>query len=112
MIKKKISKRQPTVKHRVGVHRRSVESPRSKVERMLGKKLLKGEIPVVRPGDMPSCPVPSTHVRAFNDCCRDFATGKTNEAEAMSRVTDILRSIRKPEPETPKSSGETKVEGV
>lgn len=106
MDKKKTSrKRHPEVKHRV-VHRRPAESPRSKVERMLGKKLLRGEIPVVRPGDFPTCPVPPTHVRNFDECCKDFASGKMSENEVVTRVTEMLKTMKKPEPHSSGQSSE------
>lgn len=74
-------------------------SPRAKMERMLGRKLLKGEIPVVPPSQLPRCPVPATHVKAFEDYCRDYEAGKMSFDEVVAKVNASLKTLKKPEPE-------------
>lgn len=69
-------------------------SPRAKVERMLGRKLLRGEIPVVPPSQLPRCPVPPTHVKDFEECCRDYADGKLSEADVMAKVGEYLKGLK------------------
>lgn len=73
---------------------------------MIGRKLLTGQIPVVRPGDIPTCPVTPTHVKALDDCCKDYVAGKMSETDALTKVTDILRAMKRPLPsERPSESG-------
>jgi hypothetical protein len=68
-------------------------SPRAETERMVGRLLLRGKIPVA-----PTCPIPPEHVKNFDDCCRDYADGKMSDADVLSRVSEMLKGIRKPEP--------------
>lgn len=83
------------------------ESPRAKLERLLGKKLLKGEIPVMRPGDIPTCPVPPSHVTSFDDCCKDYVAGKISDAEVVSRVVNMVKAMKKPpEPQSQPDSNQ------
>lgn len=77
--------------------RKRRETPRAKVERMLGRKLLKGEIPVVPPSQLPRCPVPATHVKDFEDVCKAYADGKLSEADVMAKVSESLKGLKKPE---------------
>jgi hypothetical protein len=75
---------------------RTQPSPRAKMERMLGRKLLKGEIPVVPPNQLPRCPVTPTHVKNFDQCCQDFTAGKLTEADVLAKVGESLKGLRKP----------------
>jgi hypothetical protein len=63
---------------------------------MLGRRLLRGDIPVVPPSFLPTCPVPATHVKDFDNCCRDYVAGKLTDAEVLSRVGDMLKTMKKP----------------
>lgn len=71
-------------------------SPRAKTERMLGRKLLKGEIPVVPP-NLIRCPVPASHVKDFEDVCAKFARGEISEADVQAKVSESLKGL-KPKP--------------
>ena len=86
-------------------HRRTAETPRAKLERTLGRKFLRGEIPVVPPSQLPRCPVPATHVKDFEQCCQDYAEGKLSESEVLTKVGEALKTLRKPV-EQPKPEGE------
>lgn len=76
-------------------------SERQRLERMLGRKFLAGEIPVVPPGQLPRCPVPATHVKDFDQTCRDYEDGKISYEDVLARVGETLKSLRKPD-EPPK----------
>lgn len=78
-------------------------SERAKMERTLGHKLMKGEIPVVPP-HLIRCPVPATHVKEFEGVCKDYADGKITEADVLAKVSESLRTLKKPE--QPKPEGE------
>lgn len=84
---------------RHAAHRRT-ETPRAQMERTLGRKLLRGQIPVVPPSQLPRCPVPPTHVKEWEQCCRDYADGKITEVDVASRVSTILKGLKKPPEES------------
>ena len=66
------------------------------MERMLGRKLLAGEIPVVPPSQLPRCPVPATHVKDFESLCQDYADGKISDADVIAKVNETLKGLKKP----------------
>lgn len=65
---------------------------------MLGRKLLKGQIPVVPP-HLIRCPVPATHVKDYEDVCAKFARGEISEADVVAKVNESLKGL-KPAPKT------------
>ena len=71
-------------------------SPRAKLERTLGHKLLTGEIPVVPPSQLPRCPIPPTHVKDFESLCQAYADGKISEADVIAKVNESLKALKKP----------------
>lgn len=73
-------------------------SERAKMERTLGHKFLTGQIPVVPPSQLPRCPIPPTHVKDYDQLCKDFSEGKLTEAQVMEKVSESLKSLKKPEP--------------
>lgn len=76
-------------------------SPRAKMERELGRRLLSGEIPVVPPSKLrlPRCPVPSTHVAEFSDVCKDYEEGRINYEDVLAKVGEKLKSEQPKQPE-------------
>lgn len=85
--------------HRINPSRHPAVSPRAKTERMLGRKLLKGEIPVVPP-NLIRCPVPATHVKDYEEVCAKFARGEISEAEVQAKVSESLKNLKPvPKPE-------------
>lgn len=109
MVKKesKSKKSHPEVKRK----RQSVKkqqrrpSERARVERMLGRKFLTGEIPVIPPDLMEKfelkCPIPPKHVVTFDKCCADYSDGKMTKTDVINKVGEILNRIRQPvEPPT------------
>lgn len=76
---------------------------------MLGRKLLRGEIPVVPPSQLHRCPVPSTHEN-HDEICKDYEEGRIGYDEALEKVGESLRkkldeaSEPKPKPEQPRET--------
>lgn len=69
------------------------------MEQLLGRKLMKGEIPVVPPS-LIRCPVPATHVKDFEDVCAKYARGEISEADVQAKVSESLKTIKPtPKPE-------------
>lgn len=77
-------------------HRRSTE--RAQVEQMLGRKLLRGEIPVVPPSQLPRCPIVPTHVKDYENLCAQYERGEISEADLQAKVSESIKALRKPEP--------------
>lgn len=67
------------------------------MERTLGRKLLKGEIPVV-PRQLMRCPVPSTHVKEFEQTCKDYADGKISYEDVLAKVGESMKKPEEPKP--------------
>lgn len=73
---------------------------------MLGRKLLRGEIPVVPPSQLPRCPLPPTHVKDYENLCAQYERGEISEADLQAKVSESLKALKKtPEPEQPKPEG-------
>lgn len=104
MRKKKT--RKTTVKTPVSRHPalspRPMLSDRARMERTLGRKLLRGEIPVVPPSQLPRCPIVPTYVKDYEQLCRDYADGKLTDADVQAKVSEALKTLKQPKPEQPK----------
>lgn len=77
---------------------------RADLERSLGRKLLKGEIPVVPPKIL-RCPAPNSP--EFDDTCKQYEQGKISYDDVLTKVGE---SMKKPEPKPEPS--EVKTDGV
>lgn len=86
---KRKSKSQPKRK-KTAKPRRMTRTTRAKMERMLGRKLLSGEIPVVSPRQLRRCPIPRNKETA--EICDLYEKGEID-------VTELLEKAKKPEPE-------------
>lgn len=94
-------------KSKVNPSRHPAVSHRAKTEQMLGRKLLRGQIPVVPPNMLPRCPVPATHVKDFEDTCAKFARGEISEADVVAKVSESLKNIKPKSPEPTEESKRT-----
>lgn len=77
-------------------------SPRARLEREVGRKLLTGQIPVLQ--DIPRCPIPPTHVKDYDEICRAYQEGRLTEAQVIEKVSESLKTLKKPEESKPEGA--------